>query len=245
MDVLVKKKLAFGAVLLTAAALISAGVAPAQAAPVADDSQTGLTGNDYTSIANTGFSTNWVVGSPFRAGISGSLTSINLPIYYYDHYSGASFDAQMQVWNVDGGGLPTGSALATQTIPVASLTPFAATPGTLSVAFSAPATITAGTNYAFTIGFIIVGAGWNELGYEAGLAPAGKRLIENSMGSLVVDGTYGINFTTYVDAGSSSQPLANTGRSESVTTISLGVSAGLIAAGALALVVVRRRLARE
>lgn len=188
---------------------------------------------------------NWVVGSPFRAGISGSLTSIDLPIYYYDHYSGSSFDAQMQVWNVDGDGLPTGSALATQTIPVASLTPFDTTPGTLSVAFSAPATLTAGTNYAFTIGFIIVGSGWNELGTEAGLAPAGKRLIENYSGSMAVDGTYGINFTTYVDAGSSSQPLPDTGHSGSVTAVSLGVSGGLLAAGALALIMVRRRLARK
>ena len=235
-----KKKLAFAAVLVASAALMTAGVAPAQAAPVADQVQSGLTGTDYTTIAHLPAYQS-VVGSPFQAGHSGSLTSIDLPIYYYVHNAGSGFDAQMKVWNVDGSGLPTGAALATQTIPVASMTPFDSTPGTLSVAFSSPATVTAGTNYAFTVEFIVVGAGWNELGYEAGLAPAGRRLIVDSTGSFVVDGAYGINFTTYVDAGSSGQPLPNTGANTAEMVGFAAFAAGLLAAGALALVVVRRR----
>ena len=245
MDHLMKKKLALVAVVLAAAGLMTLGSAPAQATPAADFIQSGLTGTDYAAIANTDFPTDFIQGSPFRAGLSGSLTSIDLPIFYYDVMSGSAFDVQMNVWNVDGSGLPTGAALATQTIPAASLTPFGATPGTLSVTFSNPATITAGTDYAFTIEFIIVGSGHNELGFEAGLVPAGKRLMNNQGGSMALDTLYGFNFTTYVDADSPSQPLPDTGHSESVTAVSLGVSVGLLTAGALALIMVRRRLTRK
>ena len=69
--------------------------------------------------------------------------------------------------------------------------------------------------------------------------------MNNQDGSMALDTLYGFNFTTYVDADSPSQPLPDTGHSESVTAVSLGVSVGLLTAGALALIMVRRRLARK
>jgi hypothetical protein len=67
-------------------------------------------------------------------------------------------------------------------------------------------------------------------------SPADKRLLDR----LNVYSLYGINFTTYVD-NAPQAPLANTGTSESVIGVSAAISGGLLAAGALAIVVARRR----
>jgi LPXTG-motif cell wall-anchored protein len=144
--------------------------------------------------------------------------------------------------------------VAFQMIPASSITG-----GSLTINFTTPPTVTAGTRYVFLIAFDPTGASFpisNTLTFPAGPAPADKRAVYTGMLAPYVDSTNGINFTTYIDASSSSGPgvpapgpsdekLADTGASESVTSIWFGVSAGLLAGGVLALVTVRRRLARR
>jgi hypothetical protein len=138
------------------------------------------------------------------------------------------------------------------------MTPFSTTPATLSVNFSTPATITAGTNYAFTIGFIVVGSGHNELGYEAGSAPAGKRLVTDQSGPMAVDPTDGINFTTYVEEADpptdppkdsrkdqQTETLAATGANDSAVNAMAPFGTILLVVAALTRVVRRRRVARN
>jgi hypothetical protein len=244
-----KKTLTFVTVLVTAA-LFSLGVAPAYAAPVADQTQSGLTGTGagVMMIQNLGtgavaFKTE--MGSSFTAGLTGQLTSIEVQVSAYSSGSPAH-GAQAKVWSVDGSGLPTGAALATQTIPVASLAA-----GALTVDFTTPANVTAGTHYVFTIGFIeTTGAFMSQLSFDGGISPAGKRVAGFAGGGTpYLDTEYGINFTTYVGEGDSEGPptgasagaLVNTGASESVTSNLFGMSAGLLAVGALAWVAARRR----
>jgi len=198
-----KKTLTLAAVLVTAA-LVSLGVSPAQAAPVADQTQSGLTGTGAQAMLMQNVGTGAVlfkteVGSSFTAGLSGQLTSIEVQT---SAYSGGfpAHEGEAKVWSVDGSGLPTGAALATQTIPVASLT----LSGTLTITFATPATVTAGTNYAFTIGFVEqTGAMVSQLTFPAGIAPAGKRMVAISNGFPALESQYGINFATYVDEGDS------------------------------------------
>lgn len=241
------KKSFISAAVLVTVAFFSVGVAPAQAAPVADQTQSGLTGTGANAVimqdVGTGaliFTTE--VGSSFTAGLTGQLTSIEVQT---SGYSGGfpAHEAQAKVWSVDGSGLPTGAALATQTIPVASLVI-----GTLTVDFTTPATVTAGTQYVFTIGFIeTTGAFMSQISFDGGIAPAGKRVAGFAMGGIpFLDAQYGINFTTYVEEGSSEEPpagesgeeLANTGASASAVVALAPLGAMVLLAGAL---IVRRR----
>ena len=256
-----KKTLTLAAVLVTAA-LFSVGVSPAQAAPVADQTQSGLTGtNIQASILQMGPTVIGTtdIGSSFTAGLSGQLTSIEVQT---SAYSGGfpAHDAEAKVWIVDGAGLPTGTALATATIPVASLNPT----GTLTITFATPATVTAGTNYAFTIGFVEqTGATVSQLTFPTGIAPAGKHFVSLANGTPGLHSPYGINFTTYVEsvapedpsdeeppapedpsdeeppAGASDEELADTGANASAVVALAPLVAMVLLAGAL---IVRRRL---
>jgi hypothetical protein len=138
------------------------------------------------------------LGSTFVAGLTGSLTRIDIPIAAYVR-TGPAIDARVRVWTVDGTGKPNFPLLATQVIPQATLV--AAIPGTLSTTFLAPATVTAGTTYAFTIGFVL-GAGTldSQLGLVYGPPATGKSLAKIDTGVFSAVPTDGISFTTYVDA---------------------------------------------
>ena len=231
------------------AAGLAFGVSPAMAVPAVDQTQSGLTGfGVQASLLTDGSSTvifQENTGNSFTAGVSGPLTSIDVPFSSYS-LGFPAFDVQATVWNVDGFGLPTGVALATQTIPGSSIS------GTkFTINFAAPATVTAGTRYVFLIGFINASGPFSStLNFQAGTAPSGKRAVYMGTLSPYVDSTKGINFTTYVDAapapgGSGGEQLPDTGASESVTSIWFGVSGGLLAGGVLVLLTVRRRLARK
>ena len=249
MDVAVQKKKFTLLVLLGSivAAGLTFGVSPVMAAPVVDQTQSGLTGSTaQASLTTDGagvISFQEDTGNSFTAGLSGSLTSIVVPFGSYS--SGfPAFDVQATVWNVNGFGLPTGAALATQTIPGSSITI-----GPLTINFTAPATVTAGTRYVFLIGFINKSGPFSStMGFSSGNAPADKHAVYAGTLSPYVDATKGINFTTYVDAapapgGSGGEQLPNTGANESDTSIWFGVSGSLLATGAFVLVLVRRRLA--
>jgi hypothetical protein len=242
-----KKTLTLAAVLVTAA-LFSVGVSPAQAAPVADQTQSGLTGSPQGAV----FLGNFLkieIGNSFTAGLSGQLTSIEVQTSSYST-NATAHGAEAKVWSVDGNGLPTGTALATATIPVASI-PTAG--GTLTITFSTPATVTAGTNYAFTIGFIDTpGATASSIYLPGGVAPLGKRAVSFSNGTPALNPIDGINFTTYVEppapedpsdeeppSGASDEELADTGANASAVVALAPLGAMVLLAGAL---IVRRRL---
>ena len=237
-----KKTLTLAAVLVTAA-LFSVGVSPAQAAPVADQTQSGLTGSAQGAVFLGNF-LKTEIGNSFTAGLSGQLTSIEVQTSSYGA-SPTAHGAEAKVWSVDGNGLPTGTALATATIPVASI-PTAG--GTLTITFSTPATVTAGTNYAFTIGFIDTpGATASSIYLPGGVAPLGKRAVSFSNGTPALNPIDGINFTTYVDEGDSEGPptgasdeeLADTGANASAVVALAPLGALVLLASAL---IVRRRL---
>jgi len=224
--------------ILLALGLAGVGVSPALAAPIVDQTQTGLFGGEapvdcfFPAFSSEPQCSNW--GSTFTAGLSGRLTSIE-DIRYVRTRGVVTDDLTATLWNVDSTtGLPTGSAIATQVIRGSSLVSGG---GTISVVFSNPATVTAGTRYGFLLEFPLSSASSSpRVDLAMSFSPADKRLLDR----LNVYSLYGINFTTYVD-NAPQAPLANTGTSESVIGVSAAISGGLLAAGALAIVVARRR----
>jgi type VI secretion system secreted protein VgrG len=155
---------------------------------------------------------------------------------------------QVSVYSVDSFGVPTGGPLAVQDVPGAEIAGLASG-GPLSVVFSTPATVAAGTPYAFVVEVLgATGEGLN-LGLDW-VAPAPDKLgivTENYAASFFP--TQGIAFTTFVDGGgtppgggggsgggSGGEELADTGFAPSVP---LAVAFAMLVAGA-ALVVSRR-----
>jgi len=186
---------------VASAVLVGMGVSPASAASVADQTQTASGGPTvFATWAMIPFVNQKDAGSSFTAGLSGALTKIEMPVVNYNSTT-PKLDAQVRVWAVDGSGLPTGTALATETITHATLLAVA-TGGTVSVTFTTPASVTAGTKYAFTLSFIngSAGIGTNSnVQFQTGTAPADKRAVYNISGVYSVDTARGISFTTYVD----------------------------------------------
>lgn len=234
-----KKTSAALVALVIACGFVGAGALPAFAVPRVDQTQT-LTAAGVTSLGCyepvPGVAVCQELGSTFTAGISGRLTSIDVPTIRNLNPA----DLTVSVWNVDAvSGLPTGSAIATQVIPAASLV----SGETVSVAFTSPATVVAGRDYVFILEFPLssasTGAG---MLLSLGVSPADKR----AAGFTYIDPGYGISFTTYVDdAPVSAAPLADTGSNGSVVGSSVGISVGLLVVGALAFVIARRRIARS
>ncbi len=197
---------------IASVALVGVGVSPASAAPVADQTQTVTPIGVIAASSITSAATQVDLGSTFVAGLAGSLTRIDIPIAGY-HLAGTPLDAQLRLWNVDGSGKPIGAALATQVIPQATLAALGL-PGTLSTTFRAPATVTAGTTYAFTVGFVL-GSGTlsSILDMRNGASAVGKTVVEINGGFANLPG-WGISFTTYVDTTPPAAPapgLAKTG----------------------------------
>jgi azurin len=244
LDVNVEKKFAPLAALAITFALVCAGASPAIAAPVVDQTQSVTAAGEAAVSCYVDMSSNpqcQVQGSTFTAGMSGRLTSIDIPTIRHT----TPADLTVNVWNVDAvTGFPTGSAIATQVIPAASLV----SGGTISVLFSSPATVVAGTGYVFTLEFPLSSASSNAgMMLALGFSPPDKRVA----GFAFIEPAYGISFTTYVDDAPVADPtsdsslLADTGTNASVNSGSIALGAGLLMAGALAVTVTRRRLARS
>jgi hypothetical protein len=236
-DVSVKKKPAVLVALVVACGFVGAGALPAFAVPVVDQTQTVTAGGEAAVNCyepNPGVPVCQAQGSTFTAGISGRLTSIDVPTIRNVNPS----DLTVTVWNADTvTGFPAGSAIATQVIPAASLV----SGETVSVAFTSPATVVAGTDYVFILEFPLSSASSGPgMLLSLGVSPADKRLASFTS----IDPVYGISFTTYVDdAPVSAAPLADTGANVSVIATSVSVSVGLLVAGAL--VIARRPSARK
>lgn len=225
--------------LVIACGFVGAGALPAFAVPVVDQTQT-VTAAGEAAVScyepGPGVAVCQEQGSTFTAGISGRLTSIDVPTIRNVNPA----DLTVSIWIADAvTGLPTGSAIATQVIPAASLV----SGETVSVAFTPPATVVAGTDYVFILGFPLSSASSGPgILVSLGVSPADKRLADFTD----IDPVYGISFTTYVDdAPVSAAPLADTGSNGSVVGSSVGISVGLLVVGALAFVIARRRLARS
>jgi LPXTG-motif cell wall-anchored protein len=238
-DVPVKKKSAVLVALVIVCGFVGAGALPAFAVPVVDQTQT-VTAAGETSVdcyePSPGVPVCLEQGSTFTAGMSGRLTSIDVPTFRNVNPA----DLTVTVWNADAvTGLPTGSAIATQVIPAASLV----SGETVSVLFSSPATVVAGTGYVFILGFPLSSASTGPgMLLSLGVSPADKRLASFTS----IDPEYGISFTTYVDDSPvSDAPLPDTGSNGSVVGSSVGISVGLLVAGALILVIARRRFSRR
>lgn len=224
-----KRRLLVSAVL--AIGLVGAGATPSLAQSVVDQTQT---------VETAGSVNAWCrpvpapvcgeVGSTFTAGISGKLTSIDVP----NGYATTTVDLTVTIWNVDPVyGLPTGTALATQVIPGESLD----SGGITSVTFDSPATVTAGTKYVFLLEFPIESASsWPNLSLNLGASPADKRIAFRH----ALDFGLGINFTTYVEKPAEA-PLAETGADDATIFVSVAIATGLFAAGGLAVFYRRNR----
>ena len=83
-------------------------------------------------------------GQTFTAGLSGELTSVTI---FLKNGGAATEDLSVAISAVSGG-LPSGAALATQSIANADVP---ATEGALTVTFETPATVAAGTEYAILV----------------------------------------------------------------------------------------------
>ena len=235
---------------VASASLMGVGVSPAAAAPVADQTQAIGTFIVIDVTSSTVPVDQVDLGSAFTAGLSGSLSKIDVPVGGYIQ-TGTKLDAHVRVWNVDAvSGLPTGAALATQVIPEATLAPLASG-GTLSTTFTNPATVVAGTKYAFTVGFIPAAGTFDSiLQISLGIGPApGMRAVQTTNGNTAMYAALGMNFTTYVDDLPAPPPappapgLAETGFDAQQHLV---VAIGLLGLGVIALGIrrtVRRRTA--
>ena len=86
------------------------------------------------------------LGQSFTAGLSGSLTSVEL--YLVDVAPSGSDPGLTVELKSASSDLPTGSVLATATIPGSDVP---SSPGLVTVTFSSPATLTAGQQYAILV----------------------------------------------------------------------------------------------
>jgi hypothetical protein len=186
------------------------------------------------------------------AGLTGSLTRIDIPVTSYVHVGGL-LDAQVRVWTVNQiTGRLAFPILATQVIPQATLTALVSG-GTLSTTFATPAPVTAGTKYAFTVGFVPdASMHISQLAIDTGTPDVDKTVVGIGGGLFTADPTKGISFTTYVDASAAppaptapAASLAKTGFDGQPYLVLVG---GLLALGVIALGIsstLRRRAAKR
>ena len=166
------------------------------AIPVADQSQAATSVGNTQSRCSTGpMASITSSGNAFTAGATGNLTSIDIPVIS----ASTSEQALVSVYAA-ANEAPTGTAIATQPISTSQLTAVA-TGGTLQVVFATPASVVSGTGYAFVVSFPSCSSSVS-VRFPIGLAAPGKHFVQRtgSSGPFIVDTTYAINFTTYVEA---------------------------------------------
>ncbi len=153
--------------------------------------------NDVTSNATSSSAAGNYGGQSFTAGLTGRLTQIDVQV----SRSGSSGPLTVGVYATSGG-LPTGSALASQTIPQADLPTLAEW---FSVMFSSPANVVAGTQYAFALQAPSTGEG--ALVQFSAVTPetyAGGILLDNGPSAWAANTVSAdMIFRTYVDVASS------------------------------------------
>jgi hypothetical protein len=157
-------------------------------------------------------------GQTFTAGVTGPLESIT--VFLKD---GGSATAGLTVTLRDAvAGLPSGSALATETIPDSAVP---TSVGPVTVTFSTPPAVTAGQAYAFTITSTASSAGNQhyELYYKTTTNYSGGQAIENNGPGWTIKG-FDNSFITVVTASSSSNSEVTTSPADIYQAVGLPVS---------------------
>lgn len=153
--------------------------------------------NDVTSNVTSSSAAGNYGGQSFTAGLTGRLTQIDVQV----SRSGSSGPLTVGVYATSGG-LPTGSALASQTIPEADLPTLA---GWLSVVFTSPASVVSGTQYAFALQAPSTsGSGSVQISAVTPETYAGGILLDNGPSAWRANNVSAdMIFRTYVDVASS------------------------------------------
>lgn len=189
------RKLLASAVFATAVLSSVLLASSALATPASDQTQTVTNQGSTSAICSTGMmAINYAIGSTFTAGVTGNLTSVDIPVMQ----NAGNADVTVSIYALSNG-VPSGQALATETFLGSSLTSIA-NGGTFSAVFSSPAAVVSGNSYAFSFRFPSC-ASYAQMVVRVGSTPADKRLVynQNSNPNWTVDNNYGIAFTTYVE----------------------------------------------
>lgn len=170
----------------------------------------------------------------FTAGATGELDRVTIKTYR----SGALGDTIVRIF-ATANGLPTGNALATQNVPEGNISTTGFT--LLNIDFSTPASVVAGTEYAFVVNAPTNSNFYLDISAGSGY-PTGTISLDSGSGFSALAGSL-MFFETYVTPVAVIPPstpvpatLANTGNS----TESLPISAALLIAAGITLLLIRR-----
>src|SRR5262249_22782329 len=155
-----------------------------------------------SSNSGTGFNTTQWIGQTFVPGLTGTLVRLDLNMFC-SGCSGANPPVIVEI-RTAAGGLPTATVLASTTIPGFSSGGAAFYPAT----FASPASLTAGTQYAFTLRIATPRAGTYAgiFSTTPGAYPAGDRVVSATSGAtwfiLMTGGTArDLSFRTFMNVG--------------------------------------------
>lgn len=147
----------------------------------------------------------WVVGQTFTAGAGGALDQVDLLLNAYTTTPDGPLTVEVRTAS---GNLPSGTSLATTTIPASSV-PFSSThhPSWVTVTFTTPATVTAGTQYALVLSSSATVAAFETFADTSG-GYAGGQLSEQPTGggSFAARPAEDLDFKTYVAEATVSSP---------------------------------------
>lgn len=133
-------------------------------------------------------------GQTFTAGISGLLTNVDV----YVSRASVNADLNVSIYAVSAG-LPTGSALASTTIAASSIS---AVGGLVGAAFTTPARVEAGTQYAITLTSTLT-AGFYNMGFSSGGYAGGGAIVITQLSHpnfISPPGNSDLIFNTYVES---------------------------------------------
>jgi hypothetical protein len=233
--------------LVTALAISLFSSAPAFALGTLDQQATGTSTNWYYNMNN------FSLGQVFTAGATGQLDRATIDVLSFQGATTAPL--VVNVFAVDGSGFPTGTSLASASVPQTSIP---ATISTVAFDFSTPASIQSGAAYAL----VFTTSGSGDYHFEnATTVPAGAKGIKPGSGNVgwqnyvdtgVTPNQTSFRFATYVTPSSTPSPsvtedptLARTGAETSQALLLLGVGAFLLIAGGVITNTVRAQARRK
>jgi hypothetical protein len=110
------------------------------------DSYTTYTAGYYHLVLSTDFR-----AQTFKAGSSYSMAAVKLVLQH--NHSSTGYDTTVRLFAVDGGGEPTGDALATGTIAAASVPYSGSSEAWIECVFDTPYSVVADTTYAIVVSY--------------------------------------------------------------------------------------------
>jgi hypothetical protein len=166
----------------------SGDVALLKSAAAIDQQQTGTTNAQGASVSTTVWS-----GNTFTPAVSGQMTQLDVSLFNLTTLAGGSVTAEIRTTT---SGAPTSTVLATATMAISGTAS-----GFYSATFTTPATLTAGTKYAYTLRTTAGSCGQNRRGNGATDYAGG-----NSYSSTNSGGSWALNdpdcaFKTYMTTG--------------------------------------------